>query len=160
LAHGILEKVVTSHMVQALEQSQVEVSTRIFAEIRRVFYALTIPEYLEAWICFPGCKPFERVAVTQSAKDFVIELKPLEPVAADTRIKGAHLVREPNQIVFTWSKQYNGQATETTVCIHLHRSHRSTALSLSHMGFVDPAERMWHEAMWRASFDKLGHLLN
>ena len=147
-------------MIQSLEQQQVEVFARIFADTRRVFYALTIAEYLEAWMCFPDCQEFDRIAVTQSARDFVIESQPSHLTAVGTRILGAHLIREPNQIVFTWAKQGEKSLMETTVCIHLDRSRGSTALSLSHMGFIDPRERIWHEEMWRVSFDKLSHILH
>jgi uncharacterized protein YndB with AHSA1/START domain len=145
--------------MQGLEQLQVAVSTRIFADKRRVFHALTIAEYFEAWMCFPDCREIDGIAVTQSARDFLIELQPSLLAHAGTKILGAHLIREPNQIVFTWAKQNGGPLMETTVCIHLEGSHRSTALNLSHMGFVDRKERVWHEDMWRASFEKLGHIL-
>lgn len=148
-------------MLQSLEQLlQVEVSARIGADTRRVFYALTIAEYLEAWMCFPDCSEFDRVAVAQTARGFVIESHPSPLISAGTKIMGVHLIREPNEIVFTWAKQRReDRLPETTVCIHLERSHQSTALTLSHMGFIDWKDRTWHEEMWRASFEKLGRLL-
>jgi uncharacterized protein YndB with AHSA1/START domain len=146
-------------MLHRLEQLlQVEVSARIFADTRRVFYALTIAEYLEAWMCFPGCE-FDRLAVAQTAREFVIEMHPSHLTSVVTKISGVHLIREPNEIVFTWAKQRGDCLPETTVCIHLERAHESTALRLSHMGFIDWEDRIWHEEMWRASFENLGRLL-
>ena len=110
-------------------------------------------------MCFPGCGEFDGIAVTQKAKDFVIELDPAHLKSFRTRIVGTHLICEPHEIVFTWAKQNGVRSPETTVCIHLDGSHQTTAVRLSHAGFLDLKERVWHEDMWRASFEKLGHLL-
>jgi uncharacterized protein YndB with AHSA1/START domain len=137
----------------------VELRTEITADPHRIFHALTLAEYLETWLCFPNANHFGCIEVTQTAKQFAIDVNRLRKASGFIKIRGEHLVREPNEIVFTWVKQCGISIPETIVCIKLAPNHRATDLKLSHIGFVDYKERMWHEDMWRASFEKLRQIL-
>ncbi len=139
---------------QSFTQRRVEVSAKIPADIRRIFHALTIAEYLEAWLCFPDCDPFGSITVSQTRKGFDIDLTHAYRRYRGLKIHAVYLAREPHEIAFTWAKR-PALNSETTVIIDLNGTHSSTSLHLSHAGFIDDSDRRWHEAAWRASLEKL-----
>ena len=149
---AVTQRVLSIH--QNFTQHRVEVSVKIPADSRRIFNALTIAEYLEAWLCFPGCDPFRGVAVSQTQKGFDINLTFAHRRYPSLKIRTAYLTREPYEVAFTWAKQ-PVLTSETTVIIDLNRTRSSTSLHLSHAGFIDNSDRRWHEVTWRASLEKL-----
>jgi uncharacterized protein YndB with AHSA1/START domain len=138
----------------------VDLRTEITADVHRIFHALTLAEYLETWLCFPNANRYGCVEVAQAAKQFSIEVNRTRKSNGFIKIKGEHLVRDPNEIVFTWVKQHGTPIPETIVCIKLTPAFRATDVKLSHIGFVDFKERMWHEDMWRTSFEKLRQIMH
>ena len=143
---------------QNFTRPRVEVSARIPADLRRIFNALTIAEYLEAWLCFPGCDPFHGVAVSQTKRGFDINLTLAHRRYPSLKIRAAYLTQEPYEVAFTWTKR-PALTSETTVIIDLNGTRSSTSLHLSHAGFIDNSDRLWHEAVWRSSLEKLRRIV-
>lgn len=140
---------------QNFTQRRVEVSVTIPADIRRIFHALTIAEYLETWLCFPNCDPFGSVVVSQTQRGFDINLTLAHRRTPSLKIHAVYLTREPHEVAFSWVRQPASLNSETTVIIDLNGTHSSTSLHLSHAGFMDSSDRRWHEDTWRASLEKL-----
>jgi|HubBroStandDraft_6_1064221.scaffolds.fasta_scaffold1515493_1 uncharacterized protein YndB with AHSA1/START domain len=150
---AVTQRVPPTH--QNFTQHRVEVSVKIPADIRRIFNALTIAEYLEAWLCFPDCDPFSSVVVSQTQRGFDINLTLAYRRTPSLKIHAVYLTREPHEVAFTWVKQPASLKSETTVIIDLNGTHSSTSLHLSHAGFINISDRRWHEDTWRASLEKL-----
>jgi uncharacterized protein YndB with AHSA1/START domain len=149
---AVTQKVSPIH--QSFAQHRIEVCAKIPADIHRIFNALTIAEYLEAWLCFPGCDPLRGVSVSQTQNGFDISLTLAYRKYPSPKIRALYLTRELHEVAFTWAKR-STPTSETTVIIDLNEARSSTSLHLSHVGFIDNSDRCWHETAWQASLEKL-----
>jgi uncharacterized protein YndB with AHSA1/START domain len=135
----------------------VAVSVEIRAESRRVLYALTIPEYMEAWLQMPDLEKLECSADSRAPNSFHIDLYSSE--ASHTRIEGFCLLSSPDWIVYLWKNSCAGNNAETMVGIHLRSGPGQCTVDLKHSGFCNLEESVWHSRMWHSSLDKLCKLM-
>lgn len=131
--------------------------TAIHADIRRVFNAVTMPEYREAWICPPDANDKCHVVALQTRVCYRIDIYRAD--ALDTRITGSQRKWQPEEMEFTWRKRCESLSIQTMVHIHLHDKSGGTALDLVHSGFTSAAESLWHQRLWSKSLEKLTWLL-
>src|SRR5580693_6833860 len=95
----------------------VAVSVEIAAESRRVLYALTIPEYMEAWLEVPNTEKLQCSADPRKPNSFHIDLYSDETSHAS--IEGFCLLSNSDRVIFLWKNTCVGSAAETTVGIRL-----------------------------------------
>lgn len=153
-------QVETLTMAVTLEETalDVAVSVEIEAESRRVLYALTIPEYMEAWLQMPDTENLLQCHSTSRAPNsFLIDLYSAK--ARRARIKGSCLRLDPDRVIYLWRNTCTGSTGETMVDIHLKNGPGQCTINLNHRGFCDMEESLWHSQMWHRSLDKLGRLM-
>jgi uncharacterized protein YndB with AHSA1/START domain len=128
-----------------------EVSIR--ADIRRLFHALTVAEYLEAWISFPGDHSGCSTIASRSNEDFLVEHSC--EGKSEFSIAGTYSVCRRHNLVFSWQIDRNLRMPKTEVDIRLRGDFENTRLVLEHSGFTSSSDCAWHRALWFASLGKL-----
>lgn len=125
----------------------------IHADIRRLFHALTDPEYLEAWLCVPGHCPGCSVSATRYDRDYHIEhsCEGRQSVV----ISGRYLVLRRRHVMFSWKVSGNVCVPGSEVEIRLYGDFERTTLSLQHSGFRSRHDSIWHQALWNVSIGRL-----
>jgi hypothetical protein len=135
----------------------VSLSLKIEADSSRVFYALSIPEYIEAWLQTPDAEELQFVFNLVAAESFRIDL--YRAGALQASVHGSCCVMNSNQVRYTWKRMSPFGTTETLVDMQLLGSPRGCILGLKHSGFKDAAESAWCRKMWHRSLESLCRLM-
>lgn len=139
--------------------SSIALSCRIHADTRRICRALTEPEYMEAWMCFPAGEDHCRVVTAwQSKNDFQVECHSSGRLEA--RVTGAFLIRQERELLFSWERNLDGAQSRSFVNIRLQKNSRASLVELRHIGLASADDFAWHEQLWNASLSKLAFLLS
>jgi uncharacterized protein YndB with AHSA1/START domain len=134
----------------------VHLETSVRAEIRRLFHALTAPEYIETWLSFPGHPAGCGNVATKSENDFLIDHM-CEGVPT-TRISGRFSVCERRNLTFSWRVDGDTNVSSSFVNIRLSGDFEYTTLQLEHGGFASREQYGWHRSLWSSSLAKLKRL--
>jgi hypothetical protein len=142
-----------------LDPASLEVfaSVAIEAEWRSILYALTVPEYMEAWFQMPDVERVECRQEPSSQTCFRIDV-----FAAGTRqqsIYGSCIRSKPDEITYLWERTRAGRIAESIVKLRLKAGQRKCTLHLKHQGLTNQQERDWYSRMWRSSLDRLCGLM-
>ena len=152
-----LDSVGTLALLPDLHEKDVFLSRRITAESSRVFYALSIPEYIEAWLLVPGEEDLQSVFELDAPESFHIDLYRTETFQAG--IRASCYVVSTSRIRYNWETTSPSGSAETLVEMQLLCAPRGCVLGLKHSGFRDAVESAWHRKMWHQSLDKLSRLM-
>jgi uncharacterized protein YndB with AHSA1/START domain len=139
------------------ELLDIHASVLIEAEYRRILYALTMPEYMEAWLRFPGAEKVDCRAETRSLRNFRIHVE-----GASVRhrtIYGSCFISRPNTITYLWDRTRMGSIAKSIVRMQLRAGSRRCALELSHSGACEKTQQESYRMMWRDSLDALRSLM-
>jgi uncharacterized protein YndB with AHSA1/START domain len=128
----------------------------IGADVRRIFDALTVPEYQEAWICMPDQDSNCHLAAVRMDQSFRIDRYSNRGI--DVSIVGCYRVCRRSKLHFTWQKNGPAHTPASLVQIRLHGDFGSSILHLLHSGLASTAEYIWHREMWEASLARLASL--
>jgi uncharacterized protein YndB with AHSA1/START domain len=139
---------------QAFWTVHLELSIR--AEIRRLFHALTAPEYIETWISFPGHPAGCANIATKIENDFLIAH--MCDGVPTTRISGRFSVCERRNLTFSWQVEGERNASASFVNIRLSGDFEYTTLQLKHSGFISRELYGWHRSLWSTSLARLKRL--
>ncbi len=134
--------------------SQLAISVIMNADRYRLFQALTVPEYMEAWLCLGG-DARHQASVSRNASGFRIDFR--GPPGQEVSIAGTYLVYRRSKLVFTW-QMGAGDGQHSVVLIRLHGEFSRTRLCLYHLGLRSQEDRQWHESMWESSLAALSFL--
>lgn len=154
------ENILTNPGVMALVSERdrdVVHSVKIQADRERVFYALSIPEYIETWLRSPNEDELRFVFHSVTEETFRIDLYRANTV--QTRIQGFCSVLNLNQIQYAWKITSLVTKTSTVVDMRLLAGPGGCTLGLKHSGFRDEAESGWYGQVWRRSLDTLCRLM-
>jgi uncharacterized protein YndB with AHSA1/START domain len=132
-------------------------SVRLAAEPCRVLYALSIPEYMEAWMQFPEMDRVECHSDKRSFDRFRIDL--FRSGARWQRIYGSCRLNKPNRITYLWGRDHCGDRVMSLVELHLWDKSSHCNLMLRHTGFRNSDERERFSRMWSPSLKRLSRLL-
>ena len=130
----------------------VAVSTIVNADRARIFQALTVAEYMEAWLCFPGSAETS-ASVSRDGSGYRIERR-----GSEACICGAWLTMRRGRLLFTWQCGGRETSPESLVLIRLYGEFARTRVCLHHVGLDSAKERAWHLELWTASLNKLSAL--
>ena len=145
---------VDEHSTSGFHLVSLEVS--IEADVRRLFHALTVPEYIEAWMSLPGERPGCSTMATRTGDDYLIEHScEGRPSIA---ISGIYSVCRRRNVFFSWRVDGDLCVPQTEVEIRLSGDFERTRLLLRHKGFPSRHDHVWHGALWTASLEKLASL--
>jgi uncharacterized protein YndB with AHSA1/START domain len=134
----------------------IALTVSINAERHRLFQALTLPEYIEAWMRIPGPHGDEQITVTCTEDSY--RILACRADGLETCIAGAYRVSRRSKMVFTWKKGTSPTACFSLVTIRLLGDFARTTLSLVHSGLVSKTEYVWHRAFWEGSIGRLHSL--
>jgi uncharacterized protein YndB with AHSA1/START domain len=134
----------------------VHLELSIKAEVRRLFHALTAPEYIETWISFPGHPAGCANVATKAENDFLIAHM-CEGVPT-TRISGRFSVCERRNLTFSWRMEGDRNVSTSFVNIRLSGDFEYTTLQLKHGGFASREQYGWHRSLWSSSLARLKRL--
>jgi uncharacterized protein YndB with AHSA1/START domain len=126
------------------------------ADTRRIFYALTFPEYIEAWICVPGSHPECRNVIRRFAHGFQIEH--LCNSGPSTGIEGKYFSFVKRKLSFSWRPAGSPATRDSLVDIRLYGDFENSILRLRHFGLDSEEDFNWHSALWSASLARLRKL--
>jgi len=148
---GITARIAGQH------ERDVALSFQFKADSSRVFFALSIPEYIEAWLQAPDTDDL-RFVFNQVAEDtFRIDLYRGHTLQAS--VDGSCWVVAANQVRYIWKTASPIAVTETVVDIKLLRAPGGCVLALKHSGFRDPIESARCRSMWQQSLERLCRLM-
>ena len=129
---------------------------RVEAASSRVMYALSMPEYIEAWLLAPDAElHFLFNPVTQDA--FRIDLYRAETLQRS--IYSSCRVVSVNQVRYTWRTTSSTDTTETLVDMRLRDSSGGCILGLKHSGLRNAVDSAWYFKMWNQSMGRLSRLM-
>lgn len=127
------------------------------ADIRRVLYAVSIPEYIEAWLEVPGIDRIEFHPLNRSFDKFQIDLYSFERFQG--AIYASCLLSKPNRVTFRWRTDSAGNGAESIVEIRLWKHPTMCIVNLIHSGLCGSEGREWHLGMWQRSLKRLRRLV-
>ena len=142
--------------VEAAAQWTIAMSINVDADALRIFHALTVPEYLEAWIAMPGAE--DSVVVASSAENGY-RLEQFAAGSVAVSITGSYLFCHHRKMRLCWRKTYKSERSDSLVDLRLRGNFGSSILELRHTGIASAGECRWHQALWCGSFQKLASLL-
>jgi hypothetical protein len=144
-------------MIPSQDVRDIFLSLKIKADSSRVLYALSIPEYIEAWLQTPDAEELQFVFNLVAQEAFRIDLYRVGALQAS--VHGSCSVINANQVRYTWKRMSSVGTTETLVDMQLLCSSSGCILNLKHSGFKDSAESAWCGKMWHRSLEGLCRLM-
>ncbi|MDR3754170.1 MAG: hypothetical protein P4K93_11020 [Terracidiphilus sp.] len=131
-------------------------SVRVNADAHRISRALTVPEYLEAWISIPGAAPGS--VTLASSEDNGYRLDHYCASCPAFRISGSFVFCHLRKMRLFWRKTSNDKCVVSVVDFRLRGDFGSSVVELRHIALATADERVWHEAFWGRSLEKLALL--
>lgn len=143
-----------------LSEQRIALQVNVAADRRRIFDALTLPEYIETWLSLPcahtGCLTIASQADSSYRLDHYAE------DGLDLSISGSYRVCRRGKMFFSWrkSRALDGSEflPESAVQIRLYGDFARSTLCLSHTGYFSEGEYRWHSELWNRSLRKLQQL--
>jgi Activator of Hsp90 ATPase homolog 1-like protein len=132
-------------------------SVQIETEIARDLYALTVPEYLEAWLQFPEVDRIECHAERRSYHRFRIDL--FSSGTLSGRISASCFISKPNKIRYVFERRQPGRRSESIAEMRLYSRQGICSLDLRHTGLCAHKESTWYSTAWHYSLNRLSKLV-
>jgi hypothetical protein len=132
-------------------------SIGVDADAHRIFSALTVPEYLEAWIRIPGAAPESLTLATMEGDGY--RLDHLSAGQAALSIKGSYLFCHLRKIRLFWQKTSDALCASSIVDFRVRGNFGSSVVELRHTALDSAEELAWYGTLWRRSLEKLAVLL-
>jgi hypothetical protein len=143
--------------VEAAAQWTIAMSINVEADALRIFHALTVPEYLEAWIAMPGYAEESAVVASPAANGYRLDHYAAGSVAVS--ITGSYLFCHHRKMRLCWQKTHRSEWSDSLVDFRVRGNFGSSVLELRHTAITSADEYHWHRALWCGSFQKLASLL-
>jgi uncharacterized protein YndB with AHSA1/START domain len=137
---------------QPHEADAIVLSHRIEADPRRLFHAVSIPEYIEAWVQAPD---LEELLVFEYVTHERFQIDLYREDAPRASIHGSARIVNKTQVNYIWKTISPNGITHTTVDLTLMSGLDRCVLGLRHNGFHNTVERAWHSRMWMHSMKRL-----
>ncbi|MGB8031998.1 MAG: hypothetical protein WCF30_20290 [Terracidiphilus sp.] len=124
---------------------------------RRIFQALTLPEYLEAWIEMPDQTADSFVVASQDANGY--RLSHCFAGRTAVSIASSYLFCHLRKMRMLWRKTRGPICAESVVDFRLRGNFGSSILELRHTELDSAEEFFWYQRLWQGSLKKLASLL-
>jgi hypothetical protein len=134
----------------------IDLAIDVDADTRRIFQALTVPEYLEAWIDMPDQAEGSRVVASMETNGY--RLDHYSGDHATVHITGSYLFCHQRKLRLFWRKICPHSSTESLVDFRLRGNFGSSILELRHSALGSADEFYWHRRLWQGSLEKLALL--
>jgi hypothetical protein len=134
----------------------ITITVSVVADARRVQQALTVPEYLEAWISLPDQPSGCSIVASQEASCYRLDYYSNGRLTMS--IAGACLFCNQRKMRFSWRKENRSIGTDSFVDFRLRNNLSGSILELRHSALPSFEEYLWHQQLWRTSLHKLASL--
>jgi len=134
--------------------AEVSVQRSVNADRSRLFQALTLPEYIDAWFTAPRSAPGS-TAVTMGPDCFVVNYRLLD--GSEQRFVGSYKVLRRAKIQFAWRRESFQESSSSLVRMRLQGDFGRTNVQLTHVGLHE-SEQSHYRELWEASLDRLASL--
>lgn len=128
--------------------------TSVNADRHRIYQALTLPEYVEAWFSAPGAIA-GRTAVF--ARENFFSISYWSTPHQQFNIFCSYHVCRRSKLVFSWQHLTLPEPTSSMVKIRLLGDFGRTTVHVTHVGLTR-SDHQWHESFWALSLEKLSKL--
>jgi uncharacterized protein YndB with AHSA1/START domain len=141
---------------QSVPYFDVVMQATMHADPRRIFHALTMPEYVETWMTLPEQQKGSFVVAMQRAKSFRIDF--YRQNMLDASVTGSFRIQQLDKLIFTWRRFGELDDAQSIVTILLQGGAGRCVLELRHTGLRSHPESHWHRQLWSASLRNLARL--
>ena len=138
-------------------RNDIALAFRIEADSSRVLSALSMPEYIEAWMQAPDAEELQFIFHPITKEMFRIDLYRAEVLQAS--IHSTCRVVSASQVRYLWNSTSRAGSTETLVDIQLRSGSGGCILGLKHNGFKSATELAWCSKMWHQSLERLCRIM-
>ena len=135
---------------------EVSVHRSVNADRSRLFQALTLPEYIDAWLVAPESVPGS-TAVTMGPDCFVVSYRMLD--GSEQRFVASYKVLRRGKVQFAWRRDSFHDTGSSLVRIRLQGDFGRTTVHVMHVG-LDESEHAHYKMLWEASLERLASLFN
>jgi len=132
----------------------IKVTKSVNADRNRLFQALTLPEYIDAWFAAPRSIPGS-TAVTMGPDCFLVSYKRVD--GGVERFVGSFKVLRRTKVQFSWKRDHFFESDLSLVKIRLQGDFGRTTVQLNHVG-LEEHEAQWYANLWDASLERLASL--
>jgi hypothetical protein len=132
-------------------------ATCVDADAHRIFSALTVPEYLEAWISIPGAEPDSFTLAKEEENGYCLDV--VSAGGAALSIAGTFVFCHLRKIRMFWRKTGNALCASSVVDFRVRGNFGSSIVELRHSALGSADEHAWYGALWRRSLERLAALL-
>jgi uncharacterized protein YndB with AHSA1/START domain len=137
-------------------QLDIAMQATIKGDARRIFTALTVPEYKEAWMCPPYPDPGSYITAHQAADHYQLDF--YRSGTLYVTVTGLYQVCRRHRLDFTWRDHRMQDCPESRVRVHIDGNFESSRLTIHHYGIFREDYSRWLHHMWLASLEKLALL--
>jgi hypothetical protein len=134
----------------------VSAQIHVRAETRRLFHAIVVPEYLEAWLRVPDAGASLIVSPLKQSTGFAFNW--CNAIDLQSRIVAVYKICRRRRLTLCWKIENGGYQSESTVVMRLAGNFGSSTLSVFHSGFACFADFTWHRQFWNDSLRSLANL--
>jgi uncharacterized protein YndB with AHSA1/START domain len=134
----------------------VDLEVSLAGNTRRVFEALSVPEYMEVWMSIPGHSGCGATAARE-ADGFIFEHSCSSGKVA--KVSGTYLVFLRRKLVYSWRVTGMLNVRDSLVDIRLCGDFERSILRLRHFQLQSDEECAWHKDFWTVSLSRLNRLL-
>lgn len=135
----------------------IAMSIDLNADTRRICQALTVPEYLEAWICTPDQPAVSQVVASHEPNGYRLDLYVAGRVAVS--FSGSYLMRRRRKMRLFWRTTRKPTCSESLVDFRLRGNFGSSILELRQTALASLDEYLWHQKLWHGSLKTLASIL-
>jgi hypothetical protein len=139
------------------EGSSIAMSVCVNADAERIFQALTVSEFLEAWISWPDRTSHSVIHATQQKDGYQLDHCCIGRLP--TRITGHFLFCHRRKMRLLWRKALGPRHHRSVVDFRIRGNFGSSLLELRHMELDSADEIAWHRELWLGSLERLASLL-
>ena len=132
----------------------VVVTRSVDANRSRIFQALTIAEYMEAWFVAPDMIAGSATVLTEP-DCFLVSYNSCE--RGRQSFVGSYKQLRRGKVQFWWRRDSFGETNSSLVKVRLQGDFGRTTVLLEHTG-LDGPEQLWYRMLWEASLERLATL--
>jgi uncharacterized protein YndB with AHSA1/START domain len=135
----------------------IAISVDLNADTRRICQALTVPEYLEAWIRTPDLPAASQVVASPEPNGYRLDLYVADRVAVS--FSGSFLMRRRRKVRLFWRTTRRPICSESLVDFRVRGNFGSSTLELRQTALASLDEYLWHQEFWKRSLQTLAQIL-
>jgi uncharacterized protein YndB with AHSA1/START domain len=136
------------------QATHVTVVRSVNADRNRLFQALSLCEYIDAWFVAPGSVPGS-TSVSMTPDGFLIRYDLLE--GGQERFVGTYKVLRRSKVQFSLHRESFEETSSSLVKIRLLGDFARTTVHLAHVGLSE-SEESWYRLLWESSLERLASL--